>query len=265
MIDTHSHIYLDAFDKDRAEVIAADLADGVAMALLPAIDPTHNDKLFEICNAYPERFVPMMGLHPTSVNDNPNFREELAQVGSMAKNPPVGICAIGEAGLDLYWSRGFIREQIEALEFQIELSLELNLPICIHCREAWGETVKVFERYKGRGVRGVLHAYSGSYETLRQLQRYGEFIIGVGGVVTYGGSGYIYMVSKLSPDEILLESDAPYLTPAPHRGRRNRSGYIRFVCAKLAEIYNLSPSEIEERTTHNAIDFFRLQGHLKIF
>ena len=259
MIDTHSHIYDAAFDGDREEVIAADLADGVTKALLPAIDSEYHDKLFEICMAYPERFVPMAGFHPTSVNDNPNYRDELARIERIAKDPPVGICAIGETGLDLYWSREFIKEQIEAFEFQIELSLELGLPVSVHCREAWGEMVKVFERYKSRGVRGVLHAYSGSYETLRQLQRYGEFIIGVGGVLTYRKSGFADLVSRLSLDEIVLESDAPYLTPVPHRGGRNRSGYIRLVCERLAEIYSVPPSEIDERTTKNAIGFFNLK------
>jgi len=259
MIDTHSHIYDAAFDDDRAEVIAADLADGVTKALLPAIDSEYNDKLFGICMAYPERFIPMAGLHPTSVNDNPNYRDELARVERTAKNPPVGICAIGETGLDLYWSREYIKEQIEAFEFQIDLSLELALPLSVHCREAWGEMTKVFERYKSRGVKGVLHAYSGSYETLRRLQRYGHFIIGIGGPLTYGKSGIVELVSRLSLDEIVLESDAPYLTPVPHRGKRNRSGYVRFVCERLAEIYNVSPAEIDERTTGNAVDFFNLK------
>ena len=215
LTDTHSHLYDEAFDRDREEALARAAAEGVGQLLLPAIDSESHERLFGLCRRHPQRCIPMMGLHPTSVNDNPRWRDELALVESYLRTPPEGIagfCAVGEIGLDLYWSRDFREEQAEAFRRQIDLSLQYGLPIAVHTRDAWPETVAIMREYRGRGVRGVFHAYS--------------------------------------------ETDCPYLTPAPHRGERNESAWVRYVCEKVAQIKGLTPEEVAEATTANAERMF---------
>ena len=167
LTDTHSHLYAPEFDADREEALARAADAGVERALLPAIDSESHERLFGLCRSHPERCAPMMGLHPTSVNDNPRWREELALVERYLETPPAGIrfCAVGEIGLDLYWSRDFRAEQLEAFRRQIDLSLEYGLPIAVHTRDAWPETVELMREYKGRGVRGVFHAFSDTADT----------------------------------------------------------------------------------------------------
>ena len=231
LTDTHSHLYAPEFDADREEALARAADAGVERALLPAIDSESHERLFGLCRSHPERCAPMMGLHPTSVNDNPRWREELALVERYLETPPAGIrfCAVGEIGLDLYWSRDFRAEQLEAFRRQIDLSLEYGLPIAVHTRDAWPETVELMREYKGRGVRGVFHAFSDTADTYRELKEYGDFV---------------------------LETDCPYLTPAPHRGERNESAYVRYVCEKVAELKGLTPGETAEATTANAERIF---------
>ena len=174
LTDTHSHLYDEAFDRDREEALARAAAEGVGQLLLPAIDSESHERLFGLCRRHPQRCIPMMGLHPTSVNDNPRWREELALVERYLETPPAGIrfCAVGEIGLDLYWSRDFRAEQLEAFRRQIDLSLEYGLPIAVHTRDAWPETVELMREYKGRGVRGVFHAFSDTADTYRELKEY---------------------------------------------------------------------------------------------
>ena len=188
LTDTHSHLYDEAFDRDREEALARAAAEGVGQLLLPAIDSESHERLFGLCRRHPQRCIPMMGLHPTSVNDNPRWRDELALVESYLRTPPEGIagfCAVGEIGLDLYWSRDFREEQAEAFRRQIDLSLQYGLPIAVHTRDAWPETVTIMREYRGRGVRGVFHAYSDGIETYRKLKECGDFVFGIGGVVTF--------------------------------------------------------------------------------
>ena len=168
LIDTHSHIYAEEFDADRDEAIRRAREAGVERLLLPAIDSESHGRLFDTVRRYPDHCTPMMGLHPTSINDNPRWREELALVERYLCSPPEGVgrfCAVGEIGLDLYWSRDFREEQAEAFRRQIDLSLQYGLPIAVHTRDAWPETVTIMREYRGRGVRGVFHAYSDGIET----------------------------------------------------------------------------------------------------
>lgn len=258
LTDTHSHLYAPEFDADREEALARAADAGVERALLPAIDSESHERLFGLCRSHPERCAPMMGLHPTSVNDNPRWREELALVERYLETPPAGIrfCAVGEIGLDLYWSRDFRAEQLEAFRRQIDLSLEYGLPIAVHTRDAWPETVELMREYKGRGVRGVFHAFSDTADTYRELKEYGDFVFGIGGVVTFKKSKLADAVREMELRDIVLETDCPYLTPATHRGERNESAYVRYVCEKVAELKGLTPGETAEATTANAERIF---------
>ena len=259
LTDTHSHLYEPEFDDDREEALARAAEAGVQRLLLPAIDSASHERLFDLCRRHPQQCVPMMGLHPTSVNDNPRWREELALAEHYLASPPEGIarfCAVGEIGLDLYWSRDYRQEQYEAFRRQIDLSLAYGLPIAVHTRDAWPETAELMRTYRGRGVRGVFHAFSDSAETYRELKNYGDFAFGIGGVVTFRKSKLADVVREMDLCDIVLETDCPYLTPVPHRGERNESAYVRFVCEKVAELKGLTPEEVATATTANAERIF---------
>lgn len=259
LIDTHSHLYGPEFDADREEALARAEAEGVERLLLPAIDSESHERLFALCRRHPGRCRPMMGLHPTSVNDNPHWREELALVERYLQTPPEGIggfCAVGEIGLDLYWSRDFREEQTEAFGHQIELALAHGLPIAVHTRDAWPETLDLIRTFRGRGLRGVFHAFSDGIKTYRELKACGDFVFGIGGVVTYKKSKIADVVREMEPGDLVLETDCPYLTPVPHRGKRNESAYVRYVCEKVAELKGLSPEEVAAATTANAERMF---------
>ena len=260
LIDTHSHIYAEEFDADRDEAIRRAREAGVERLLLPAIDSESHGRLFDTVRRYPDHCTPMMGLHPTSINDNPRWREELALVERYLCSPPEGVgrfCAVGEIGLDFYWSRDFREEQTEAFRRQIELALQYGLPIAVHTRDAWPETVTLVREFRGRGLRGVFHAYSDGIETCRELRELGDFVFGIGGVVTFKKSRLAEVVRDMELREIVLETDCPYLTPAPHRGERNESAYVRYVCEKVAEIKGLTPAEVAAATAENAKRIFK--------
>lgn len=264
LIDTHSHLYEPEFDADREKALARAASAGVERLLLPAIDSASHGRLFDLCRRHPGQCIPMMGLHPTSVNDNPRWREELELVEAYLRTPPEGIggfCAVGEIGLDLYWSQAFRGEQIEAFRRQIDLSLLYGLPIAVHTRDAWSETVALLQTYRGRGVRGVLHAYSDGIETYRALKSCGDFLFGIGGVVTFKKSPLAEVVREMELSDIILETDCPYLTPAPHRGERNESAYVHYVCDKVAEIKGLSAAAVASATTANAERLFGLESN----
>lgn len=265
LTDTHSHLYDEAFDADRDEAFARAVADGVERLLLPAIDSESHDRLFALCRRHPDRCRPMMGLHPTSVNANPRWREELATVERLLTTPPAGVgrfCAVGEIGLDFYWSSDFRDEQTEAFRVQCRLAARLGLPVAIHTRAAWPEMCAVIEaetaaaRARGEELRGVFHAYSEDAATYRRLRAAGDWLFGIGGVVTYKRSAVAAAVREMALEDLVLETDCPYLPPVPHRGERNESAYLRHTCAKVAELLGLAPDEVAEQTSRNAERMF---------
>lgn len=260
-IDTHSHIYDEAFDEDREAVVKRAQEVGVERIVLPAIDTESDERLFALCRTNPDYFVPLMGLHPTSVNENEHWRTELARVRRYIENPPAEIerfYGIGEIGLDLYWSRDFFAEQSEAFRLQVELAIEHNLPIVVHTRDAWSEILNIINDYRHDHLRGIFHAFSADERTYEQLRTKGEFCFGIGGVLTFKKSRLAEVVKQMDMADLVIETDAPYLTPSPHRGTRNESAYVALVAEKIAELKGLELDEVAKQTTANAKRVFRL-------
>jgi TatD DNase family protein len=258
MIDTHSHLFVEEFDEDRAEALQRAREAGVERILCPAIDSESHEAMLAMCRENPNFCLPMIGLHPTSVNDNPDWEREIEIVEQYLATPPTQFCAIGEVGLDLHWSSDFLAEQQQALRRQIELSLQYNLPLVMHTRDAWPEMLALLDEYRGRGLRGVMHAFSGTLEQYWAVREFGDFVFGISGVVTYKRSPLADIARDMRLSEIVLETDAPYLTPVPFRGRRNESAYLPLICEKIAEIKGFLPEEIAASTTANARRMFSL-------
>ena len=258
MIDTHSHIYAEEFDGDRNEALARAKEAGVELLLLPDIDSESRPRMLELAAEHPDYCLPMAGLHPTSVNDNPHWREELDAVERILREPPMRMYGVGEIGLDLYWSGDFYRQQREALHAQIELALQYDLPVVIHTRSAYDEMEDAIATYRGRGLRGVLHAYADSAERALKFAKMGDMCFGVGGVVTFKNSGLDKEIAQLPVELLLLETDCPYLTPVPHRGKRNESAYVEYVCRKIADVHNVLFEQVDALTTATTKRLFSL-------
>lgn len=262
LIDTHSHLYDEAFDDDRTQAIERAKVAGVGRLLLPAIDAASDERMFDLVRSSGGYAVAMMGLHPTSVNDNPQWREELERVERYIEQPPMGIerfYGIGEIGLDFYWSSDYIKEQTEAFKRQIELALQYDLPIAVHTRNAWDAMCDCIEHYAGRGLRGVMHAFSGEAEHYRRLSAAGDFLFGIGGTVTYKKSSVAELVvSDIPLERIVVETDCPYLTPVPYRGKRNESAYVALVAERVAALKGVSIEEVAAVTTASVERMFGL-------
>lgn len=259
MIDTHSHMFDAAFDDDRTEALERARRAGVEHIVCPAIDSGSHSALIRMCNDNPGLCLPVMGLHPTSVNDNPDWARELDIVEQYLAAPPVDrFYAVGEVGLDLHWSRDFIAEQTVVLERQIALALRYDLPLVIHTREAWSEMLDVLEKYTGTGIGGVMHAFSGTPRDYARICAVGDFVFGVGGAATYRKSHWRAMLPEMDPAHIVLETDAPWLTPEPYRGKRNESSYLALICDAAAAIMGVEPAELDRVTTANARRIFRI-------
>ena len=256
MIDTHSHIYAEEFDTDREEALERAWSAGVEALILPDIDSESRNRMVALAQQHADRCYAMAGLHPTSVNDNPRWQQELDMVEKMLQQSPVKLCGVGEIGLDLYWSEEFYHQQREVLHAQLELALQYDLPVVIHTRSAYKQMLDAIASYRGRGLRGVFHAWADSAETARKLERMGEFKFGIGGVVTFKNSGLDKVVAELPTELLLLETDSPYLTPVPHRGKRNESAYVEYVCRKIADIHGLSFEQVDSITTASAKQLF---------
>ena len=253
IIDTHTHLYLNQYKEDVDMVIERAVKKGVDRFIFPAIDSSHLKEMHDLKKRYPENIYLMSGLHPVSVKEN--YKEELEIVfKSLSAHKYV---AIGEIGIDLYWDKTFLKEQQEAFEIQIRLAVSNDLPIVIHCREGFNEIFEILDAEKCPKLRGVFHCFTG---TLQQAQRAIDlgFLLGVGGVVTFKKGGIDKFINQIDIQNIVLETDAPYLSPAPFRGKRNESSYITYVLNKLSGLYEISEIEIADITTKNAIKIFNL-------
>ena len=253
MIDTHTHLYSEEFDKDRAEMIARAKAAGVTRCFIPAIDSSYTERMFQLKNEYPDYVFLMNGLHPCNVKEN--YKEELTHVENLM--PTHSFCAIGEIGIDLYWDKTFLKEQQEAFAWQIQLAKKHQLPIVIHCREAFEEVFEVLESEKGDELFGIFHCFSGTEAQAHRAIGYGLHL-GIGGVVTFKNGNIDKFLRNIDLQHIVLETDSPYLAPVPYRGKRNESAYIVQVADKLSDIYELPVDEIKRITTENATKIFKI-------
>ncbi len=254
LIDTHCHLYDEAFRPDFDAVLDRARAAGMECCVMPGIDRSCHDALLAVADALPGFAFPCIGLHPTSVGEN--WREELAFVRDHLVDRR--FYAIGEIGLDEYWSKDHLKEQIRVLEEQLSLASETGLPVIIHLREATEDFFRVLEDLRGVSFRGVMHAFSGSYETYRRLLTFADFKFGIGGVVTYKNAGIARALEQMSLDDIVLETDCPWLTPVPYRGKRNEPSYVALVAEKVADIKAVPLEEVGAKTTDNARKLFNL-------
>jgi len=252
MIDTHSHIYSEEFDADRAETIQRAKEAGITQIILPNCDSRTLPLMLALETEYPDYCYAAIGLHPTSVKEN--YETELALVKSELERRRW--IAVGEIGIDLYWDKTFLKEQFRAFQLQIDWALEYKLPVIIHVRDSFHETMEALIPYKNSGLRGVFHSFTGTIEEAREIIDFSGFLLGINGIVTFKNSGLAAVVEQIDMKHILLETDSPYLSPTPHRGKRNESAYTQLVAKKLAEIYNCTLEDIDEQTTLNAHSLF---------
>lgn len=258
-IDTHAHMSDPKYSNDVVDVILRAKSGGVERILVPDVGIEGRDELMALCDKYSDYMVPMVGVHPTTINDCEDWRVEVDQVEQLLVEAPRGrYCAVGEIGLDYYWSADFKAEQREAFLAQCEFALRFDLPVNIHTRDAWGEMCDLLEGFKGRGLRGVMHAFCDTEESYRRILACGDFLFSIGGVVTFKKSQVMKVVPELELEHLLLETDAPYLTPSPHRGTRNEPHYLEHICAKIAELKCVTPEEVAEITVANAKRMFGL-------
>ena len=253
IIDTHTHLYLKQFNKDIDLVMNRSKDIGVKKFIFPAIDSTHFDDMHDLKNKYPGSIYLMSGLHPVDVKEN--YNEELEFVVNSLKGHDY--VAIGEIGIDLHWDKSFLKQQQEAFRFQIRLAVKNDLPIVIHCREAFDEIFEILDKENCHKLRGVFHCFTGTLEQAKRAIDLG-FVLGIGGVVTFKNGGIDKFLNQIELKHIVLETDSPYLAPVPFRGKRNESSYIIHVVEKLSEIYGLSNEEIADVTTKNAEKVFAL-------
>ena len=250
-IDTHSHLYDEAFAGEEDAAVARAAESGVNRIIFPDIDSQSRDAMFDFADRHTGVILPCLGLHPTSVGAD--WQEELSHMEAYLDR---SIWAIGEIGLDCYWSKDFLKEQQEVMRIQLEMAAARDLPVIIHSRESTELIINILKECRHLGLRGVFHAFSGSMETFRELQKLGDWYIGIGGVLTYKKASIAETVRDIPLERILLETDSPYLTPVPFRGKRNESSYIPHIAARLAELTSHDISLVAETTTSNARKLF---------
>jgi len=253
LIDTHTHLYLPEFDADRDEAVSRAVDNGVIRMLMPNIDVHSIDMMLSAEKRYPGVCYSMLGLHPTSVKKDYNTQlEKLAELFCRHK-----FVAIGEIGIDLYWDKTFLKEQEDAFRRQIAFALDKKLPVVVHSRNSFEEVFSVLEEFGERGLKGVLHAFTGNLNEAERAIRIG-FKLGIGGIVTFKNSGLDKVVKEIGPEHLILETDSPYLAPVPYRGKRNESSYICIINKKLAEIFGMREEEIAAITYSNSSGLFKI-------
>jgi len=251
IVDTHTHIFVNDFDNDREEVIDRAKKVGVERFVLPNIDSSSIVKLRETVEEYPDEMLPLMGLHPTSVKEN--WKEELYLIEEeMSKNKYYGI---GEIGIDLYWDKTFIKEQQKVFRIQLQWAKQKKLPVSIHIRNSFDEVFEIVEQEQSVDLKGVFHCFTGTIEQAKRAINLG-FHLGIGGVVTFKNGKIDQFLSKIPLQHIVVETDAPWLTPAPYRGKRNEPAYLELIINKLSDIYKMNRDELECVLYHNSMDVF---------
>jgi len=253
LYDTHTHLYLKEYRDDIDAVMDRAGAEGVTKFILPAIASAEVESMFDLEQKFPGKCFAMGGLHPCSVKEN--YKEELGKVDKLLHERK--FAAIGETGLDFYWDKTFIKEQYERLKIQVNWALQYELPLVLHTRDAVQETIDVIKSYNGKGLKGIFHCFSGTKQNADDILELG-FFLGIGGVVTFKNSGLAEIVKDIALAHIVLETDSPYLTPVPFRGKRNESSYLKYIVNKIAEIKNITPEEVAEITTANAEMIFQV-------
>ena len=251
--DTHTHLYSEAFDEDRHSVIKRALQLGVSRFFIPAIDSTYTEAMLQLEKDFPEHVFLMMGLHPTHVKDN--YMDELKHVEALFLKRQ--FYAVGEIGIDLYWDKSTLDIQKKAFQYQIKLAKRYQLPIVIHCRDAFDEIFEVLEAEMDDDLFGIFHCFTGTIEQAHKAISF-NMKLGIGGVVTFKNGKIDQFLSQIDLSHIVLETDAPYLSPVPYRGKRNESAYVINVLEKLSEIYGVSKDDIAKITTQNSKDVFKI-------
>tara|TARA_Y100000758_G_scaffold218457_1_gene157234 strand:- start:15 stop:782 length:768 start_codon:yes stop_codon:yes gene_type:complete len=253
IIDTHTHLYLKQFNEDIDEVIKRAINNGVDKFIFPAIDSSYSKQMQDLQSRYSKNIYLMSGLHPVSVKEN--YKDELGLVVKSLKDH--NYIAVGEIGIDLYWDKTFLKQQQDAFEFQIRLAISNDLPIVIHCREGFNEIFEILDVEKCEKLRGIFHCFTGTLDQAKRAINLG-FKLGIGGVVTFKNGGIDKFINQISINNIVLETDSPYLSPVPFRGKRNESSYIKYVLSKLSELYGISEEELAKLTTENSKKIFRI-------
>lgn len=257
-IDTHTHLFTEQFDEDRVDIVNKAINAGVEKMLLPNIDVETIQPMMDLMKAFPNNCFPMFGLHPGHVKED--WKERLAKIKIALEKNLESAVAIGEIGMDLYWDKTFVQEQRDAFREQVHWAKEFKLPIVIHAREAFEEIFAILDEENSDELTGVFHCFTGTVEQAAKIKSYGGFLLGIGGVVTYKNGGLDKVLAEIPMNQLILETDSPYLPPVPHRGKRNESSYLLHVAEKLTDIYDMSLKEIAELTTENATKLFSLNG-----
>jgi TatD DNase family protein len=254
-IDTHTHLFASEFNNDIDIVVQNAIDNGVSKMLLPNIDSTTTNNMLQLCNKYPQNCFPMIGLHPCSVKKD-NIEKEILHVEEMLNKN--NFIAIGEIGLDLYWDKSTLSYQKVAFESQIKLAKKYQLPHVIHVRDSFNEAIEIVERLNNENLSGVFHCFTGNIQEAERIINLENFYLGIGGVVTFKNGGINNIINQISLDNIILETDSPYLTPTPFRGKRNESKFLVNIAQKMSEIYEIDINEIANKTSSNAKNLFKI-------
>jgi TatD DNase family protein len=252
LTDTHTHLYVEEFNGDRDQIVQDAIGMQVTRMLLPNIDSSTLNDMHSLVKAYPENCFPMMGLHPTSVNED--YEKELALVEKELEKDNLYI-GVGEIGIDLYWDETFREQQVAAFRKQLQLAKKFRLPVSIHTRNAFDLTLGLVKEELTDDLKGVFHCFTGTVEEAKAVMDTG-FKMGIGGIVTFKNAGLDKVVSQIPLEHLVLETDAPYLTPSPYRGKRNQSAYLRYVAEKVADVQDVSLMKVAETTNHTADQIF---------
>lgn len=256
LIDTHNHLYLEDFDPEQDQLITVAKESGIDTLLFPNVDTTTIERMHDLCDRYPDFAYPMMGLHPTSVDKH--YAENLKVTESWLGKR--SYCGIGEIGIDLYWDKTYLKEQKEVFEEQLRWSIDLNLPVAIHTREAYPEVFDSLYKVGADLLSGVFHSFTGNETELEEIKKLKNFKIGINGVITFKNSKLSEIIRQTDIKKIVLETDAPYLAPVPYRGKRNEPAYIWKTAEKVAQTYGLTLEETVETTRINALKLFKIEN-----